>query len=620
MLPFIIYHEPKSKYAYIFDEDTIHLRLIVQKNKVSSIRVLYGDPFFWGPSDTNPDRWEWKHDSGESAYMIKEYETRDYDHFFIAAKPLYKRMKYAFIIDERYLYGSRDTIDLTEHPEWIKNHFNYFNFPFLNVDDMFSPPAWVKDQIWYSIFPERFHNGDPSINLKDTLEWGATEHYSNHQHFGGDLQGIIQKLDYIKQVGFTGIYMTPIFTSDSTHKYDVNDYFQIDEAFGTNDTLHTLVEEAHKKGLKVMLDAVYNHCGFRHPFFQDVIKNGVDSPYFDCFYIIDKTKPILNFDVDEDGKIIRSSAKKVFEHKELLNYRTFAFTPYMPKLNTMHPLMKEHLLNASTYWINEHHIDGWRLDVSNEVAHTFWRELRKTVKQANPEAYITGENWENSNPWLNGDQYDGVMNYELLFPIWNYFGTNIDNPQSTSTEFRFQVNQVLTDYPKNVLPSLYNLVDSHDTTRILEICSNNTNLVKLPYLFMFSFPGAPSVYYGGEIGLSGKHDPDNRRCMIWDKDKQNQDILTHIKTLITLRKTHNAFKSIDFKWIEANDKEEYIIYQKEDIYFIISKRYKENTISIPPSMEKGLYINLYDNTTFLLSAKLDIPSYGFYILQKKSDS
>jgi glycosidase len=289
----------------------------------------------------------------------------------------------------------------------------------------------------------------------------------------------------------------------------------------------------------------------------------------------------------------------------------------MPKLRTSNPIMKKHLLDAATYWINEYDIDGWRLDVSNEVSHKFWREFRTVVKDAKKDAYIVGENWDNSNPWLMGDQYDGVMNYELLFPLWNYFGTNIDNNQYTSTEFKHKVNQVLTDYPKNVLKSLYNLVDSHDTTRILEICSNNIELVKLPYLFMFTFPGAPSIYYGGEIGLSGKHDPDNRRCMIWDKENQNQNIQSHIKKLIELRNAYNAFKSTNIKWVESNDNEEYIIYQKEDLTFIISKRYKENKIKLPKELKDSTFINIYDGKTVVTSDIIDIPSYGFYILQKK---
>ncbi|AIO19341.1 Neopullulanase [Candidatus Izimaplasma bacterium HR1] len=614
MIDYTIYHEGKSKFAYIYDKDTVHLKVIASKDKVKSIRVIYGDPFNWGPDEN--DKWTWLIDSSEDSYLEKEYQTEQFDHFFIEARPTFKRMRYAFIINEKYLYGSREIIDLEKQPKLLKDHFNYFNFPFLNEEDIFNAPSWVENQTWYSIFPERFSNGDPSINTPDTLKWGDTKEYSNHQRFGGDLQGIIDKLDYIKASGFTGIYMTPIFKSDSTHKYDVNDYSKIDQAFGTNELFGELVEKAHKQGLKVMLDAVYNHCGFRHPFFQDVVEKGKDSPYYDCFYIIDKDKPVINFELNEDKTINRESAKKIFKDHRLLNYRTFAFTPYMPKMNTNHPLMKEHLLNAAKYWIDEYDIDGWRLDVSDEVSHKFWREFRNSVKSSKEDAYIIGENWANSTPWLMGDQYDGVMNYELLFPLWNYFGTNIDKNQYTSTEFKFKVNQVLTTYPKNVLKSLYNLVDSHDTTRILEICSNDINLVKLPYLFMFSFPGAPSIYYGGEIGLTGKHDPDNRHCMEWNEDKQDKDIQSHIKKLIELRNNNYAFKHHSIKWLETNDNEEYIIYQKQDLYFLISKRYKENNIVLPKELQNQTFEDIYHNKTVKTGENIVIPSYGFYILKK----
>lgn len=616
MIDFTIYHEGKSKFAYIYDKDTVHLKVIATPNKVHSIHIIYGDPFNWGPNKET-GKWEWRHESIDSSFLVKEYQTKRFDHFFIATRPKTKRMRYAFIVNKRYLFGSRDIIDLDEHPDLLKDHNNYFNFPFLNEEDIFSPPSWVENQIWYSIFPERFNNADASLNSKDTLAWGNTKEYSNNQKFGGDILGIIKKLDYIKNVGFTGIYMTPLFQSDSNHKYDVTNYFKIDNTFGNNKTFGILVKESHKRGLKVMLDAVYNHCGFRHPFFQDVIKKGKDSIYYDCFYIIDKEKPIINFELNEDKTINRLSAGTLFKDHSNLNYRTFAFTPYMPKLNTNHPLMKKHLLDAAAYWIKEYDIDGWRLDVSDEVSHKFWREFRSTVKNAKEDAYIIGENWVSAIPWLRGDQYDGVMNYELLFPIWNYFGTNIDQPQYTSTEFMFKVNQVLTNYPKNVLKSLYNLVDSHDTTRILEICSNDSTLVKLPYLFMFSLPGAPSIYYGGEIGLSGKHDPDNRRCMIWEEKNQNKEIQYHIKKLIELRQNFPAFKYHTLKWIETNDIEEYLIYQKQDIYFIISKRMKKNTITLPKELQNTLVKDIYTNQDVKTQETITIPSYGFYIFQCK---
>lgn len=610
---FRLLHEAKSKFAYIVDKDTVHIKLMAEKNKVRSVALFYGDPFHWGPNKDNPDSWEWKLESNETTLMVKEYETDFYDHFFIAVKPSFKRVKYAFIVNDRYIFGCREMIDLHENPKAITNLFNYFNFPFLNEEDIINIPKWIENQVWYSIFPERFHNGDASINPSNTLAWGDTNKYSNNQRFGGDLQGIIDKLPYIKEVGFTGIYMTPIFVSDTSHKYDINDYYSIDPAFGDNYTFGLLVEKAHELGIKVMLDAVFNHCGFRHPFFQDVIEHGKDSKYFDCFYIIDKEKPVMQFPLEENNKLDRKYAGIFHKDPKQLNYRTFAFTPYMPKLNTNNPIMKKHLMDAAAFWISKYDIDGWRLDVSNEVSHKFWREFRTHVKGLKPDTYILGENWDNSAPWLQGDQFDTVMNYELLFPIWNYFGTNIDQKQYTSTEFKYRVNKVLTDYPKNVLQGMYNLVDSHDTTRILEICNNNVNLVLLPYLFLFTLPGAPSIYYGGEVGLSGQHDPDNRRCMIWDKNEQNQTILSHLKKLISLRNTYHAFKSTDIKWIESNDVDEFIIYQKDELTFILSKRYTVNNIVLPDFLKNKTVQNIYTNEIETLESSITLPSYGFKI-------
>ncbi len=615
MLDFTVYHEAKSKYAYMYDKDTVHLRLLATKGKVKKIKVIYGDPFLWVPVGNSLDEWTQVKDTTNSTMKL-EYQTEMYDHFFISLVPQFKRMKYAFIINDQYLYGCREIVDIIKNPEAIKNLFNHFNFPYLNEEDLFDAPSWVQDQFWYSIFPERFNNGDSSINPEGTLLWGSVDKYSNRQIFGGDLQGIINKLTYIKSVGFTGIYMTPIFSADATHKYDTVDYYQIDKAFGSNELFGKLVEEAHKLGIKVMLDAVFNHSGFRHPYFLDVVKNGKDSKYYDCFYIIDDKLPIVNFDMNEDYTIDRKNVKHIYANPGLLNYRTFAFTPYMPKLNTNNPIMKEYLLDVTRFWIEKYDIDGWRLDVSNEVSHKFWREFRTTVKNAKKETYIVGENWDNSNPWLQGDQYDGVMNYEILIPIWNYFGTNIDNPEYSSTEFMYGINKVLTDYPKNVIKAMYNLIDSHDTTRILEICSNNIELVKLPYLFLFAFPGAPSVFYGGEIGLSGKHDPENRGCMIWDKKSQNQNLQSYIKKLIKLRKNYPGFKLPDFEWIEVNDKFEFFIFKKGNLYFIMSKRYNPHDIILPEELQNTKVYDIYSETYLDLNVLLNIGSYGFYIFKK----
>ncbi|MCF7927317.1 MAG: glycoside hydrolase family 13 protein [Candidatus Izimaplasma sp.] len=608
-------HQAKSKYAYAYDKHTIHLRLEATKGLVKNVEVVYGDPFFWGPKPDNPDKWEWKIETSKTRLMTKEYSTEFNDHFFISVKPKYKRMKYAFIINDELLFGCREQVNIKDYPKEKKNLFNYFNFPYLNEEDVFNPPSWIEDQIWYSIFPERFSNGDSSINPKETLPWAETNMYSNSQRFGGDLQGIIDNLDYLEEIGFTGIYMTPIFMSDTAHKYDIINYKKVDPAFGSNKKLRELIDKAHKKGFKIMLDAVFNHCGFRHPFFQDVIKNGKDSDYYDCFYIIDDDKPVVNFDLSKDNRIKRESVKKFHKNPDLLNYRSFAFTPYMPKLNTTNPIMKEHLFDVARYWINDYNIDGWRLDVSNEVSHSFWRDFRKVVKNANKDAYIVGENWDNSMPWLQGEQYDAVMNYEFLYPIWNFFGINIDGEKYRPSKFKYTINKVLTDYPKNVLRSMYNLVDSHDTTRIMTICNESSDLVKLPYLFMFTLPGAPSVYYGGEIGLPGEHDPDNRRCMIWDEDKQDKTILAHIKQLISLRKNYPQLRSANLNWIQTNDKQNSIIYKKEDLFILINNSNHIIEINLPTTLQNKVVKDLYNNKKIDLKTTITLSNYEFKLLK-----
>ena len=485
-----IYHEAKSKYAYAYDKETLHIRLRTAKSDVEKVYIIYGDPFNWGPKkneDNNNDtnQYEWKSEHNEALAMKREYSTRLHDFWFIAIKPKYKRAKYAFILEKekgKILFGAKTIEDLTLNEEKERDLFNYFNFPFINSIDIFTAPDWVKDTVWYEIFPERFYNGNKENDPKNVLDWGSIEKVSNEMFFGGDIDGVIEKLDYIKNLGVTGIYFTPIFKSSSTHKYDTEDYYQIDPQFGNLDTIVHLVDEAHKRGIKVMLDAVLNHCGWHHPFFQDVLKNGESSPYKDYFHI--KKFPLFEGD----------PRKFKFDDEEnTLNYDTFAFTPFMPKWNTEHPEVKEYLLNAANFWIKECDIDAWRLDVSNEVDHAFWRDFRKTCDEAKKDFFILGENWDESNPWLQPDQMHSVMNYDFMFSVWKYFGDG----SAKAEDFKNDISKLLTTYPKHVSPFLFNLLDSHDSTRILTICQGNVEKAMLAYVFQQSYGGTPCIYYEG---------------------------------------------------------------------------------------------------------------------------
>ncbi len=609
MKPFL-YHSPNSQYAYAYDKDTIHLRLIAEPDKVHKVIVIYGDPFYY-TNNTNTGTWEWHQE--EPKAMNFEGKSLSYDHYFVAVQPKTKRMRYAFIINDRFFFGAQGTIDLQENKNIVNEHLYYFNFPFINEEDLYNPPKWVEKTVWYSIFPDRFHNGNHANDPENTLPWGKTKHYSNQQTFGGDLQGIIDKLDYIADLGFTGIYLTPIFVSDTVHKYDIIDYFNIDPAFGTKDTLKDLVKKAHARNIKIVLDAVFNHCSFRHPFFQDVIKNGKNSPYYNAFHIIDNTKDLLSFQIDKDGKIIHESTKKIYQNPMLLNYRTFAFTPYMPKINLSHPLWEKHLLDVAKYWIEEFNIDGWRLDVSDEVPHAFWRKLRNVVKSVKSDAYIVGENWGDGNAWLQGTEYDAIMNYEFLFALWDYFGHPSKRTISSKSSFQKRIINVLTKYPHPVLKVMYNLLDSHDTSRFLDICNNDVALTFPAYVFLFILPGSPSIFYGSEIGITGGHDPDNRRCMIFDESKQNLKLKNHIKKLIKLRKTYQFMRSVQLTFHHTSS-DEILLIEKQKHLIILSKAKTPQSINIPQKLQ-GTYVDIYQDKRLFLTEKLTLLPSDFYILK-----
>lgn len=546
-----ITHEAKSKYAYAYDENTLHLRLRTIKGDVKKASVVYGDPFYWTENG-------WKSEDESPKAMHIEFTDAHYDYWLVEVTPTFKRMRYGFVLEddhEKLLYGGHGFFDMSVHPEADKNLRAFFNFPYLNDEDRFKAPKWVKDAVWYQIFPERFANGDPSINLKGTLSWGSKDPVNNEMLFGGDLKGVIDHLDDIKALGVTGIYFTPIFEAPTTHKYDTIDYFKIDPAFGTNETFKTLVEKAHEKGIKVMLDAVFNHCGFKHPYFQDVVEKGMASEYAQCFHILDT--PVVNFELSKEG--FPNERGKNLAGK--LNYETFAFTPNMPKWRTGNPVAEKYLLDVATHWIKAYDIDGWRLDVSNEVSHDFWRKFKVAVESVKPDVFILGENWDNSDPWLKGDQFHSVMNYEFTYAVWQLLGTDPEYADFDVTAYQCSISALLASYPHLVCENLFTLLDSHDTSRIKTIMGGSSEKVKLAYLLQMTFPGCPSVYYGSEIGLMGENDG-NRVCMIWDEERQDLDIKAHVKNLIALRHKNPAMKSVHLTWLKADENGRVLAFRK----------------------------------------------------------
>ncbi|OXS60281.1 alpha-glycosidase [Cohnella sp. CIP 111063] len=510
MLREAIYHRPKQNWAYACDDKTIYLRVRTKRGEMDEVSVIFGDKYAWQRTRA-------------VAPMNKLVSDELFDYWEAAVVPPFRRLKYGFRFrsgDEELYMSERGFFD--DEPA---NYLLLFDFPFLNPADVFSPPAWVKDAMFYQIFPERFANGDPSLNPEGTLPWGGDPTPTNF--FGGDLQGVIDRLDHLSALGVNAIYFNPLFEATTNHKYDTKDYMKVDPRFGTNEKLKELVAACHARGIRVMLDAVFNHSGKEFPPFVDVLERGAESPYAEWFHVREFPLRV------ENG---------------IPTYDTFGFEPIMPKLNTENAEVKRYLLDVASYWIEEVGIDGWRLDVANEVDHAFWREFRTVVKKLNPEAYILGEIWHDSAMWLQGDQFDAVMNYPVTDAALDFFARG----EIGAVQFANAIGSQLAAYPRQAVEATFNLLGSHDTPRLLTVCGEDERRMKLATLFQLTFPGAPSIYYGDEVGMTGGGDPHCRGCMVWEEDKQNKELFAFFASAIRLRKDHEALRSANFKFLAAD--------------------------------------------------------------------
>ncbi len=433
-------------------------------------------------------------------------------------------------------------------------------------------PGWVKDAVFYEIFPDRFYNGDKKNDPPIVSRWGDPPTRDNF--FGGDLQGILDKLDYLEELGITAIYLTPIFKASANHKYDTTDYLEIDPAFGSKDILKKLVSQAHNKGIRIILDGVFNHCGFDFWAFQDLRKNGPESRYAEWFFP-------QNFPIHEDPP----------------NYSACFGAWRMPKLNTSSHEVTEYLLKVGTYWIEESDVDGWRLDTAWKVPMDFWRKFRERVKNKKPDAYIVGEVFRYMDHWVRGDTLDATMNYCL----WDQALYFCSGKYADAEDFDYD-NQCLLDIYGKSAPYQLNLLGSHDRMRLMTFYENDIKKIIMTVVFYFTYMGAPLVYYGEEIGMEGGEDPDCRRPMIWDEGKWNMEINTLYRALIQARRVHPALRSTNFqKLLTFNGVYAYYRFLAEDEAIVIMNPNQDSaslTISLPKSTSKTRWRDLLSGKIF----------------------
>ena len=539
-----IEHRSTDNFCYPLNENELMLG-IKTGSDIRRVFIIYGDPF---DGSVTPDGWAWK---GKRQEITRKKALPYHTWWQVTVRLPYGRCKYCFELhgqDENdvqyYLEDGFYTAESIVALRRITGHFPGFEFPWLDGAECVRVPDWVRRTVWYQIFPDRFCR-DTASQKPNALPWPAAEDaVTNNEHYGGTLRGIIEKLDYLADLNITGLYLNPVNASPSVHKYDTSDYLYIDPAFGTAEDLCTLVKEAHARGIRVMLDGVFNHCGWDFALWQDVVRNGTSSPYFDWFIV--KEWPFETVAEPECENAARRNVPSGTNGKNG-RYSTFAYVDTMPKLNTNNPAVVDYLLNVCETWVRSYDIDGLRLDVANELSHTFCRQLYRRMRSLKKDFYLLGEIWRSALPWLRGGELDSVMNYPLALCFWKFF---YDKTLPALT-FEQDINDVFTAYPEPVTVGLFNLLDSHDTPRLFTRNGGDVSAVWQQYALLLSLPGSPCIYYGSEVLLAGGNDPDCRRCMPWQALEAGaySESIAMMRQLIALRSTHPAMTSSDYSYL-----------------------------------------------------------------------
>ena len=422
-------------------------------------------------------------------------------------------------------------------------------------------PTWVHDTVFYQIFPDRFADGDPSNNVRDheyecygkpvvARPWGEIPRSIREagavEFFGGDLWGIIQHLDYLQDLGINALYLTPVFTSPSNHKYDTVDYRHVDAHFGGDEALIALRNALDERDMRLMLDFVPNHCSSEHPWFlaAQADLNAPSAEFFTFYQWPDE-------------------------------YETWLGVRSLPKLNYRSLRLREQMYagedSIARHWLKPpFRIDGWRVDVANMLArqgdsqleHKVGRGLRRAIKSIAPQAYLIGENWYDGSPQLQGDELDATINYRgFSVPLQQWLAgfdaslawrPGMQDPHMLPTAaLADQWRAFIAAIPWQIAAQQFNLLGSHDTRRIQTVVGEDEALERIAAMLLFTFPGTPSVYYGDEIGIGGGGDPDNRRCMIWDQRAWDSGRRAFYRQCTHLRRSSPALRHGGFQILYA---------------------------------------------------------------------
>lgn len=507
-----IRHRPLSEDAHGIRPFEAVFRIRCGREDADSVTLLYGDR----SSRENPVPML-------EAEMTRVAQDAWFDYYEVQLCSPFERICYAFLLTK----GSLSLHFYADQPQpgLSAERSYYYQLPFLHRADIAAVPGWVQDVVVYNVFVDSYATGkrmivpNPAPHTRDGVVYEGKN--------GGTLRGVLENLDDIQHLGFTCLYLNPIFAAESYHKYDTVDYYHIDPVFGTDEDFRALVDACHARGMRIVIDGVFNHVGRRFFAFTDVLEKGLASRYAGWFYHL------------EDPVIYPA------RYEEYPTYTCFGYEPHMPKLDTANPEVMDYFAGVGRHWVREYGIDGWRLDVASEVNDGFWRAFRAAVKAENPDCLLIGEVWEAAEHWLDGSQFDSTMNYDFRRHCRSFFAEGAID----AAAFDGLVTQMRMRYRKQMLPAQLNLLDSHDVSRFLSLCGGDERRMKLAVLFQMTFVGMPCVFYGDEQGLTGILEDDYRRPMTWDEP--SGVLYGFYRQMIALRRQESALRADAFCTIVA---------------------------------------------------------------------
>lgn len=519
-----VLHIPMSEFCHGLDDNHIVYRMRSAKGDLKRVTLFYGDtacrvtPIIFTPVQME---------------LVASNLYHDYWQAIVDSP--YNRVYYYFKLDDgnetKLYYGDVFTDHL------VDDRSQYFKLPFNHRADIAKVPDWVHDAVVYNIFPDSFATSHKHISLEP-----VEMNYNGNPvkgKLGGTLWGIAENVDYLKDLGINCVYINPIFAAGEYHKYDLLDYFHVDPVFGGDKAFRKMVDTLHENGIRIIIDGVFNHCGWYFFAFDDVVRNQEKSKYCNWFYH-------LEFPVE------RPETPEIYP-----TYACFAYERMMPKLDTSNPEVRDYFCKVGRYWVEEFGIDGWRLDVASEVDDGFWRAFRKAVKEANPDALLIGEVWESANHWLQGDMFDSAMNYDFRKHCNLFFAEqSID-----AADFSGRIANMLMRYKLQIVPAQLNLLDSHDVSRFLSLCNGDASKYKLAILFMMTFPGMPTVFYGDETGIQGVLEEEYRHPMPWNSGDMN--LREFFKKAIAMRHELAPLRRGDFRIISAEQGSGLLIFSRK---------------------------------------------------------